>query len=168
MSNPNRADISVFENIQADQHDKTGMSQMTVFNDSQAVCNSKNTDDMLRRVKMMHQHVKHRADLNTHIKKLERDKATRKNPDFYEGLIKDYNGMIQTLNEYLRTEAKNITILGKQECERLNFVFKLGERTQKEGVDPALYKERWRVNDILNGFYRGTMPNGEPYTKYLD
>jgi hypothetical protein len=76
--------------------------------------------------------------------------------------------MIQTTTEYLHTEAKNITILGYRECSRLNLDFKISERIQKEGVDPALYKERWRVVDILNGFYKGTMPNGERYTKYLD
>jgi DNA repair exonuclease SbcCD ATPase subunit len=32
MDDQNIADISVFENLQADQHDRTGMSQMSVFN----------------------------------------------------------------------------------------------------------------------------------------
>jgi biotin operon repressor len=32
MNNQNVADISAFENLQADQHDRTGVSQMSVFN----------------------------------------------------------------------------------------------------------------------------------------
>jgi hypothetical protein len=35
--NVNRADISMFEALQADQHIKTGVSQMAVFNDLNAV-----------------------------------------------------------------------------------------------------------------------------------
>jgi hypothetical protein len=116
----------------------------------------------------MHVHAGRIAEYTNHIEKLKRDKEKRKNPDFYEDLIKDYKELIQTRYSFLRTEAKNVTILGKQECDRLNFEFKVGVRAQKEGVDPELYKERYRVNDILNGFYKGTMPNGEPYTKYLD
>jgi hypothetical protein len=35
--NGNRADISMFETLQANQHTKTGVSQMAVFNDLNAV-----------------------------------------------------------------------------------------------------------------------------------
>lgn len=165
MSNPNRADISVFENMQQQQNESMGFgdggSQLSVFN-------SKNTDDMLRRMKMMHFHVKRIGELKANIEDLEHDKVTRKNPEVYEDLIKRTKTVLQNTISHLRTEAKNITILGGQECDRLNYDFKIGERVPKEGVDPALYKERWRVADILNGFYKGTMPNGEPYTKYLE
>jgi hypothetical protein len=44
----------------------------------------------------------------------------------------------------------------------------VGEPLSKDGVDPETYKERWKLADVINAFYKGKMPNGEPYTKYLE
>jgi hypothetical protein len=162
MNNPNRADISVFENLQQQANESMGCgSQLSVFN-------STNTQDMLRRMKMMHFHVKRIGELKENIKGLEHDKQTRKRPEFYESLIKRTETVLRGTVEYLRTEAKNITILADQERSRLNFDYKIGEPLSKDGVDSKTYKERWNLADVLNAFYKGTMPNGEPYTKYLD
>jgi hypothetical protein len=162
MQDPNRADISAFENIQQQANESMGYgSQLSVFN-------SANTQDMLRRMKMMHFHVKRIEELKNNIKGLERDKQTRKNPEVYESLIERTKTVLQGTYEYLRTEAKNITILADQERSRLNFDYKVGESLSKEGVDSTTYKERWNFADVLNAFYKGKLPNGEPYTKYLE
>jgi hypothetical protein len=50
-NNPNRADISVFENLQRETNNTMGYSSQSVFNDAQTVCNSRWTQHIVRETK---------------------------------------------------------------------------------------------------------------------
>ncbi|MDR2170521.1 MAG: hypothetical protein LBP59_10300, partial [Planctomycetaceae bacterium] len=53
MKNQNVADISVFESLQADQHAKTGMSQMSVFNWNNVLPPRKAPPEVVSKVKQL-------------------------------------------------------------------------------------------------------------------
>jgi hypothetical protein len=110
MNNQNVADISLFENLQAEQHDRTGMSQMGVFNSTHFDNYMKVADDYKKSTMLV---ISTRADYkksllkynkaNDTLRKLETDFAILSNNhkticdkydsalDFFGGLETQYN-----------------------------------------------------------------------------
>lgn len=167
MSNPNRADISVFENIQADQHDKTGMSQMTVFNDSQAVCNSRWTQHIVRETKSIDKLYQNYAKVGSTIEEIMGDLQQRQSATLRGALERSINTQ-KNYRKSMRVAANNVVGLIQMEKEQLKFNYQPGAIVVKDGISSEVYKERKAFADAVNAFYTGSTPDGTPYVMYLD
>ncbi|MDR2170567.1 MAG: hypothetical protein LBP59_10530 [Planctomycetaceae bacterium] len=103
MKNQNIADISVFESIQTDQHTKTGMSQMNVFNNNCSIKNSALLDKAAMDVK------KYRAKVDAFIK-LGNEVAKRR--EKFVSKERDAIFKYETSDEYIKERIRVFGVLG--------------------------------------------------------
>ncbi|MDR2706480.1 MAG: hypothetical protein LBC02_11935 [Planctomycetaceae bacterium] len=91
MENQNIADISIFESIQTEQHKRTDMSQMSVFNDAASV--KRAIDEEQKQGKQL-------DDLYRTLKKTEQD---------YNKAIKETQDKVAKLKSEYEKETANLT-----------------------------------------------------------
>jgi hypothetical protein len=162
MSNPNVADISVLEGLQAQANAAMGCQPVS----GNAVFNvSGNVQGILMRLPKFKVHYDNALGVQKTIDRLEGKK--HKDPKFYGDLLEKSHKTLTSALSYPAVEAKNIATLIDLEKKRLGFNYQPGSEVVKEGVDPDVYRERKEFADAVNAFYSGTLPDGTRYTDYL-
>ena len=168
MSDSIRADISTFENLQAQAHERMGLSEIGIFNDSAAVQNSNNVQGIWSRLPKFKMHYDNIEDVSGGMERLDSKKVTRPaNAVSYDSLLERKRALIQRTRGHFVTEAKNIAALIDMESKRLGFTYKPGSPISKEGIDAAAFAERKAFADAVNAFHAGKLPDGTPFTEFL-
>jgi hypothetical protein len=167
MSDPNRADISVFEGIQQQANNAMGCSSQAVFNDAQTVCNSRWTNHIVRETKNIDKLYQNYAKVGITIEEIAGDLQQRQSAVLRGALERSINTQ-KNYRKSMRVAANNVVGLIQMEREQLKFNYQPGATVPKDGVSPDAYKERKAFADAVNAFYTGSTPDGTPYVMYLD
>jgi hypothetical protein len=162
MSNPNVADISVFEGLQNQAHESMGMpqSQMAVFNWSA------NIVKVAECVNLMKEDVADMRKVQGDIDRMQQTRDRTQDKD-YDSLIERNKAIISRIPARMHKVAQHALNWIKKEQERLGFTYTPGQPVPRNGVDDAVYKERKQLADAVNTFYTGKLANGNTYASYL-
>jgi hypothetical protein len=168
MSEPVRADIRSFENLQSQAHEYMGLSELGVFNEGVLQNVSDNVKGILTRLPKFKIHYDNIADVSSGIERLQSKKTTHPvNTAAYESMIEQKRALLQRTRGHFITEAKNIAALIDLESRRLGFRYRPGTSVSKEGLDAAAFAERKSFADAVNAFHTGKLPDGTPFTDFL-
>jgi len=168
MSEPFKADISTFENMQSQAHESMGMSELGVFNEGAILNASDNVRGILTRLPKFKTHYDHIMDVASGIERLKSKQTTRPaNTASYDSMIDRKKALIHRTRGHLTTEAKNIAALIGMESRRLGFSYRPGSPVLRDGLDAAAFVERKAFADAVNAFHSGKLPDGTSFTEFL-